>query len=153
MFCADKTNVTDYTHFSADIISSPSMTVYERKHDMYSLGILMWEFWSQQSVFGHQMSENKITDLKTFADFLKVVDVKSLLPSLPENDNITSVGNTWRDIIIQSLNLSDDLTARRWIDSFIKSPCSDSIRDDPVSTSLYNRVSDVSSSQLYSTLH
>jgi hypothetical protein len=62
MFCADKTNVTDYAHFSADIISSPSTTVYERKHDMYSLGILMWEFWSQQSVFGHQMSE--IADLK-----------------------------------------------------------------------------------------
>lgn len=120
MFCADKTNVTDYAHFSADIISSPSTTVYERKHDMYSLGILMWEFWSQQSVFGHQMSE--IADLKAFTDFLKVVDVKSLLPSLPENDNITSLGNTWRDVIIQSLNLSDDLTACRWIDSFIKSP-------------------------------
>lgn len=152
MFCADKTNVTDYAHFSADIISSPSTTVYERKHDMYSLGILMWEFWSQQSVFGHQMSE--IADLKAFTDFLKVVDVKSLLPSLPENDNITSFGNTWRDVIIQSLNLSDDLTACRWIDSFIKSPSSDSNRDDPVS-SLYsnNRVTHVSSSQLYSILH
>jgi hypothetical protein len=33
----------------------------------------MWEFWSQQSVFGHQMSE--IADLKAFTDFLKVVDV------------------------------------------------------------------------------
>jgi hypothetical protein len=36
--------------------------------------------------------------------------------------NITSLGNTWRDVIIQSINLSDYLTACRWIDSFIKSP-------------------------------
>ena len=74
-FTTEGKQVTDYVHFSVDVISSPTMTMYESKHDMYGLGILMWELWSQQSAFSHQISENNITTLQKFTDFLKDVNI------------------------------------------------------------------------------
>ncbi|CAG2211962.1 unnamed protein product [Mytilus edulis] len=118
LFSPDITSVADYVHFSADIMTHTDMTVYEKKHDIYSLGILMWELWSQENAFSRQIKQHSITNLRHFSEYLRGVDIQSCLPSVSKDESITSLVKTWHDVMSHCLELKDELTAAKWLDSF-----------------------------------
>lgn len=117
-FDKEDENVQNFTHFHFDIIKYTNITVYEQHHDIYSLGILMLELWSQQPAFKNHIIENSILNLEQFCDFIKQFDVQSCLPYSDNSTDITSIDQTWQDVLISCLSTPRTMPAHKWLDSF-----------------------------------
>lgn len=62
-----------YVHFPYEILTTPSEVMYEHKHDMYSVGIAMWELFNIDQAYRKEISSlsNQPATLRDFAEYLK----------------------------------------------------------------------------------
>ncbi|KAK3091421.1 hypothetical protein FSP39_019770 [Pinctada imbricata] len=107
------TSILPYAHFHPNILMDPESNVYRSLHDMYSVGIIMWEVWTNRRAFQDKLNTQK--SIKTLGDFAKSVSLSpdKLALDIEDGKGIVEV-NIWDECIIQCQK--GELKACEWRD-------------------------------------
>ena len=102
LFPETTTDLKPYVYLHREILSSPAKTEYSFHHDLYGVGLMMWEIWTGQRAF-----QEVIGDCQTLLHFIKFLsdEKNSLGLGIDDGLGIPEV-NSWNDGIIKCQNLS-----------------------------------------------
>ncbi|XP_048761133.2 uncharacterized protein LOC125670176 isoform X2 [Ostrea edulis] len=103
-FPETSTELAQYVYLHRNILSLPAQTEYTFEHDMYGVGLMMWEVWKCQRPFRDIIEGPEPKTLQQFIRFLS--DEKNLLRlDFEDGVGIPQV-NSWNDGIQKCQNLS-----------------------------------------------
>ncbi|XP_061175519.1 uncharacterized protein LOC133184451 [Saccostrea echinata] len=122
-FPEEATGLKKYMYFHRDVLSLPSQTEYSFKHDMYGVGLMMWEVWRGQRAFQEMIDSPESKTLHQFIRFLSD-DKNHLSLDVEDGLGIPQV-NFWNDGILMCQSLS--ITAAGLLD--LLHPCKNKTSD------------------------
>lgn len=104
LFPEASTELEQFVHFHWETMSASSQREYSFQHDMYGVGLMMWEIWTGQKAFQQVVTGLEPRTLLQFIRFLST-NKNSLRLGVEDGLGILAV-NAWNDCIIKCQNLS-----------------------------------------------
>lgn len=120
LFPEASTELVQFVHFHWETMSASSQREYSFQHDMYGVGLMMWEIWTGQKAF-----QEVVTGLepRTLLQFIRFLSTNKNFLSLGVEDGLgIPAVNTWNDGVKKCQNLS--ITAANLLNAL--TPCKNS---------------------------